>query len=38
LIEVNERMLEGLEETASSDSVALHDRSEVDASRGASEG
>jgi circadian clock protein KaiC len=37
LIDVNERMLEGLEDTASSDSVALHDRSEVDASRGASE-
>ena len=35
LIDVNERMLEGIEETASIDAVALHDRSEVDASRGA---
>ena len=35
LLDVNERMLEGLQETASIDAVALHDRSEVDASRGA---
>jgi circadian clock protein KaiC len=35
LLDVNERMAEGLYEAASTDAVALHDRSEVDASRGA---
>jgi len=35
LLEVNERMAAGIEESASHDAVALHDRSEVDASRGA---
>jgi circadian clock protein KaiC len=34
LLEVNERMAQGLKESASFDAVALHDRSEVDASRG----
>lgn len=35
LLDVKERMREGLEETASLDALAIHDRSEVDASRGA---
>jgi circadian clock protein KaiC len=35
LLDVNERLLEGIEKTASLDASALHDRSEVDASRGA---
>jgi circadian clock protein KaiC len=34
LLEVNERMAQGVKESASIDAVALHDRSEVDASRG----
>ena len=35
LIELNDRMAEGLQVTASIDATAVHDRSEVDASRGA---
>jgi len=38
LLEIDEQMLEGIEETASLDALALQDRSEVDASRGALDG
>jgi hypothetical protein len=38
LLDVNERMLAGIQDTASLDALVLHDRSEVDASRGALDG